>query len=100
MLCGVRRSHVLPTVLIIHHGQDRLEILLGSQLHFDQAFYLETVEIRNGHKRVRQWIARDVSSEPGIYNVKTVYRSPVKYQRLKSLLRLKAGDFYHHKEQS
>ena len=68
----------------------RLEILLGNRLRFDQSFYLETVEIRDGEeKQTRQWIARDTSPEPGIYNVKTVYRSPAKYQRLQSLLKLK-----------
>ena len=77
---------------VIEFNGDRLEILLGSQLPFDQSFYLETVGIEGG-KGARQWIAQDISPEPGIYNVKTVYRSSAKYQRLKSLLQLKADDF-------
>ena len=75
----------------------RLEILLGSKLHFDRSFYLETVDVRNGRESIRRWIARDTSSEPGIYNVKTVHRSPAKYRRLKFLLQLKADDFYKEK---
>ena len=84
---------------VIHLSQSRVEIVLGNILQFDQSFYLKTVDIRGGEKSTRQWVARDVSTELGIYNVKTVYRSPAKYQRLKSLLRLKADNFFL-KEQS
>ena len=93
---GVAREEAFPSAsdrFIIHFGERRLEILLGNRLPFDQSFYLETVEIREDGRLTRQWIARDTSPEPGIYNVKTVYRSPAKYQRLKSLLELKADDF-------
>ena len=99
---GVSQPEAFPPAsqrLIIHFDRGRVEMLLGNKLSFDQSFYLETVNVRGEVKSVRRWIARDTSPEPGIYNAKTVYRSPAKYQRIKSLLQLKADDF-HFKEQS
>ena len=80
--------------LVIHFKQGRLEMLLGRKLRFSDSFYLKTVDIRHDRRTIRRWVAQDHSLEPGIYNVKTVHRSPVKYQRLKSLLQLKENEFY------
>ena len=94
---NILRSEKFPSSsdrLVIRLPRGRLEILLGSKLRFNQSFYLETVEVRDDKESTRQWVARDHSSEPGIYNVETVHRSSAKYQRLKSLFQLKEEDFY------
>ena len=94
---GIPRKQAFPTHsdrLAVQFEEGRLEIVLGSKLRFDRSFYLETVDTRDSVKSVRWWIARDHGGEPGIYNVKTVYRSSAQYQKIKSLLRLKADDFY------
>lgn len=71
-----------------------VEFLIGNKIDFSRSFYVEVASVfADGAKKVRQFVAEDVSPEPGIYRASIVHRSPAKYDRLKGLLYLKEEAF-------